>query len=129
MREGNSWILDFLAQADKDKVAADGKAGQDLLAEEMKEHKLGKLIKPTVKEVILANTLFEQAVEGGKLCHNGQPSLEEVAANCDKRPIGGGGFGYKSLKPDMEIALLDSVILAYWLAAESKEKKKQEARY
>lgn len=129
IREGNRWILDFLAKADKEKVTCDGKAGQDLLAEEMKEHKLGKLIKPTVKEVIVANTVFEQGIESKKLCHNGQPSLEEIAANCDKRQIGGGGFGYKSLKPDMEIALLDSAILAYWLAVESKEKKKQEVRY
>ena len=129
VRAGNKWILDLLGKVDKEKVAVDGKAGQDLLAEEMKERKLGKVIKPTVKEVIIANTLFEQGIESGKLCHNGQPSLEEIAANCEKRQIGGGGFGYKSLKPDMEIALLDSVILAYWLAAESKEKKKQQARY
>lgn len=129
MRTGNQWILDFIETADISKIAADGKAGQDLLYEEMKDRHLGRLIKPTVKEIVVANTLFEQGIESGKLCHNGQPTLEEVAANCDKRPIGGGGFGYKTLKPDMEIAILDSAVIAYWLAVESKDKKKQEIRY
>ena len=77
----------------------------------------------------MANAKFEQAVEKGTLIHNGQPSLEEVAANCEKRTIASTGFGYRSLKPDMEIAILDSVILAYWAADEYKDRKKQEARY
>lgn len=40
-----------------------------------------------------------------------------------------GGFGYRSLKEGVEIALLDSVILAYWKCTETKERKKQIARY
>lgn len=46
------------------------------------------------------------------------------------RAIGSnGGFGYRSLKEGVEIALLDSVILAYWKCTETKERKKQIARY
>lgn len=129
MRKGNKRLLDFMKRADVEKVVVDGKAGQDLLAEEMKKEKMKKPILPKVSEIIVANAKFEQAVEKRLLLHNGQPSLEEVAANCEKRTIASTGFGYRSLKPDMEIAILDSVILAYWAADEFKEKKKQQARY
>lgn len=129
MRKGNKRLLDFLRRADVDKVVVDGKAGQDLLAEEMKKEKMKKPILPKVSEIIVANAKFEQAVEKGTIIHNGQPSLEEVAANCEKRTIASTGFGYRSLKPDMEIAILDSVILAHWAADEFREKKKQTARY
>lgn len=129
LRKGNERLLDFLKHADVDKIVVDGKAGQDLLAEEMKKEKMKKPILPKVSEIIVANAKFEQAIEKGTLIHNGQPSLEEVAANCEKRTIASTGFGYRSLKPDMEIAILDSVILAHWAADEFKEKKKQVARY
>lgn len=129
MKKGNQRLLDFLRTADIGKVVVDGKAGQDLLAEEMKKEKLKKPLLPKVAEIIVANTIFEQAVEKETIVHNGQPSLEEVAANCEKRTIASTGFGYRSLKPDMEIAILDSVILAHWAANEFKDRKKQEARY
>lgn len=128
-RKGNAKLLDFLKKADISKVAVDGVAGQGLLAEEMKKEKLKKPILPKVSEVVVANALFEQALEKKTLVHNGQASLEEVAANCEKRPIASTGFGYRSLKPDMEIAILDSVILAHWAAVEYKDRKKQIARY
>ncbi|MBR1470684.1 MAG: terminase [Lachnospiraceae bacterium] len=129
MRKGNRRLLEFLKRADVEKVVVDGKAGQDLLAEEMKKEKMKKPILPKVSEIIVANAKFEQAVESGALLHNGQPSLEEVVSNCEKRTIASTGFGYRSLKPDMEIAIMDSAILAYWAAEEFKEKKKQIARY
>jgi len=129
IKKGNARLLSFLKKADVERVVVDGKAGQDLLAEEMKKEKLKKPMLPKTTEVVVANAMFEQAVEKGTLIHNGQPSLEEVAANCEKRKILSSGFGYRSLKPDMEIAILDSVILAHWAAEEFKEKKKQQARY
>ena len=77
-------------------------------------------ILPTVKEIIVANASFEQAVFKKSLCHTGQPSLEQVVTNCEKRAIGtNGGFGYKSQLEDYDIALMDSVMLAHWLCAES----------
>lgn len=129
LKKGNRRLLDFLKKADVEKVVVDGRAGKDLLAEEMKKEKLKKPVLPGVPEIIVANTKFEQAVENKTLIHNGQPSLEEVTANCEKRPIASSGFGYRSLKPDMEIAILDSVILAHWAAEEYKDRKKQQARY
>lgn len=37
-----------------------------------------------------------------------------------------GGFGYKAIKEEMEIALLDSIILAYWACSETKTKKRKQ---
>lgn len=129
MKKGNERLLSFLSHADVARVVVDGKAGQNLLAEEMKKAKLKKPILPQVKEVIVANAMFEQAIENGTIVHNGQPSLEEVASNCEKRPIASTGFGYKSIKPDLEIAILDSVMLAHWAEREYRDRKPQRASY
>ena len=96
----------------------------------MKELKLKKPTLPTVKDIIVANSIFETAIFTQDICHNDQLSLTQVVTNCDKRAIGtNGGFGYKSLNEEMEIALLDSVILAYWACKTTKPKKKQSISY
>jgi len=130
-RNGTRWLTNFLINAKSiDKVIIDGTNGQQMMADRMKENHLKKPVLPTVKEIITANSMFEEAVFQKKLCHKGQPSLTQVVSNCEHRTIGtNGGFGYKSLFPDFEIALMDSCILAYWLAQQSKEKKKQRAIY
>ena len=130
VRNGNAWILAFLKSADVHSVAIDGASGQGLLAKEMKEARLKPPVLPTVKEVVLANSTFEQAVYQKTLCHKGQPSLEQVVTNCDKRPIGsGGGFGYRSQVEDYDIALMDSILLAHWLCVDAKPVVKQKIRY
>lgn len=126
VRVGNAWIIDFLKQADVEIVEVDGASGQNLLCEEMKEAKLKAPSLPTVSWVISANAGFEQGLYSGKICHMGQESLSQVATNCEKRTIGSkGGFGYKAINEDMESALLDSVIYAYYACASSKPKKIQ----
>lgn len=130
VRAGNEWILLFLDKADVATVVVDGDGGKALLADGMKSLHLGKPTIPTVKEIILANAAFEQGIQDKKICHMGQPSLAAAASNCDKRTIGSnGGFGFRSLREDIEIALLDSVILAYWSCLEEKGSKKQIIRY
>ena len=130
VRTGNGWILRFLKEADVSKVVVDGAGKQNILADDMKTMKLKAPALPTVKEVVIANALFKQGVDQQTLCHAGQPSLEQAASNCEKRLIGtGGGFGYKSLKEEIEIAILDSVILAHWACATSKERRKQKVSY
>lgn len=132
IRSGNKWIIDFLKSADIQNITIDGSSGQSILAEELKNLKIKKnrMILPTVKEIITANSTFEQAVYGDKLRHNNQPSLTVVVTNCEKRAIGSnGGFGYKSLKPENDIALMDSVILAYWQCSTFKERRKQKISY
>lgn len=131
-RNGNLWIIDFLKYADIAKVAIDGAGAQDVLCDDIKEYGIKlKPILPTVKEVIVANNLFEQAVLSSKsICHNNQSSLTQVISNCEKRAIGtNGGFGYKTLNEEREIALMDSVILAHWLCVSTKEKRKQQISY
>lgn len=127
---GNAWILNFLAQASVEKVVVDGASGQQLLANEMKDMKLKQPVLPTVKEIITAHSGFEQGINQQKICHANQLSLKQSVTNCEKRAIGtNGGFGYKSLRDDIEVSLLDSVVLAYWICSESKEKKTQKISY
>lgn len=131
-RIGNDWIVGILtAMQDLGGVIVDGANGQKLLEEAMKNAKIKvKPVLPTVGNIIVANAMFEQALENATICHKGQPSLVLSVTNCEKRAIGSnGGFGYKSLTPDTEIALLDSVILAHWLVNEYKEKPKQKINY
>ncbi len=131
IRDGVDWIISWLSQAQNvRKVVIDGANGQNLIAERMKDAKLKKPTLPTVKEIIDANMKFEQAVFNKKLMHMGQEELANVISNCEKRNIGSnGGFGYSAQKPDMEIALMDSIILAHWLASTEKERKKQIIKY
>lgn len=130
VRNGMQWIIHFLRNADIEAVVIDGQSGQSLLTQEMKDFRLKDPILPTVKEIINANSSWEQAIYQQTLCHNDQPSLTTVVTNCDKRNIGtSGGFGYKSLFDDMDICLMDSAILAYWACHNVKPKKKQQIRY
>ena len=130
VRAGIGWIIDFLTKADIKTVIVDGANGQQLLAEAMKENKLKAPLLPTVKEIIAANAAFEQGLFNENIRHKGQPSLVQSVSNCEKRAIGtNGGFGYKSLRDDIEVALLDSVILAYWKCSETRERKKQRVEY
>src|SRR5690625_3242205 len=130
IRNGNAWIINFLKNADVQEVVIDGQSGQNILAEAMKQAGLKAPILPTVKEIIVANSMFEQALFQQTLAHKSQPSLYQVVTNSDKRNIGSnGGFGYRSQIEENDIALLDSVILAQWACAEAKEPKKQKIRY
>lgn len=130
VRNGNTWIINFLKNADIADVVVDGQSGQKILADEMKEFKIKAPILPTVKEVIVANSMWEQGIYQNSICHNNQPSLTKVVTNCEKRLIGsGGGFGYKSQFEDNDISLMDSVLLAHWICSISKPAKKQKIRY
>ncbi len=130
VRNGNLWILNFLKNADIQTVTIDGQSGQRILADEMREFRLKKPILPTVKEIIVANAMWEKAIFEQTVCHNDQPSLTEVVTNCEKRLIGsGGGFGYRSQFAENDIALMDSALLAHWACSTAKTPKKQTIRY
>ena len=130
IRNGNTWIITFLKKADVADIVVDGQSGQKILADEMKEFKIKAPILPTVKEVIVANSMWEQGIYQNSICHNNQPSLTKVVTNCEKRLIGsGGGFGYKSQFEDNDISLMDSALLAHWICSISKPAKKQKIRY
>lgn len=130
VRNGNAWILSFLKEADVQEVVVDGASGQNILSSEMKDVNLKKPILPTVKEIIVANSGFEQGLFKQNIVHKGQPSLSQLATNVQKRNIGSnGGFGYQSQIEDYDISLLDSVILAYWACINSKPPVKQKINY
>lgn len=128
--QGNGWIIDFLQQADVEKVVVDGANGQSLLVDEMKDAGIKKKpILPTVAEVIEANAVFTRGLSG-TITHAGQPSLIQSATHCEKRAIGtNGGFGYQSQVGDIDITLLDSCIFAFWACSTTKAKKKQRISY
>lgn len=129
-RDGDDWILELLAAMDVSKVVIDGASGQQILAAEMKAERMKKPILPTVREVIIANSAFEKGLYAKQICHMDQPSLTQSVSNCEHRAIGSnGGFGYKSIRDDVDITLLDSMILAYWAAIETKENKRQKVSY
>lgn len=130
VRNGNNWIINFLRTADIQKVVIDGASGQNILAAEMKDFRLKPPILPTVREVINANSMWEQGIYQQSICHSNQPSLKAVVTNSEKRNIGSsGGFGYKSQFDDMDISLMDSALLAHWACAIDKPKQKQQVRY
>lgn len=130
VRNGNMWIVNFLKNADVARVVIDGASGQKLLEEELTDYKIKNIVLPTVKEIITANSLFEQGIYQKTISHNNQPSLKKVATNCEKRSIGSnGGFGYRSQFDDMDISLLDSALLAHWACRSIKPKKKQKISY
>lgn len=131
VRNGNGWLLDFINRADVESVVIDGAGGQELLQNEMKQARIKpNPILPKVSEVIVANAAFERGLNTQNILHKNQPSLTQVVSNCEKRSIGSrGGFGYRSQFEDYDIALMDSMILAYWSCVESKVKKKQRISY
>ena len=132
IRSGNSWILSYLNDMKKktEIVVVDGASGQNVLSADMKDIGLKLPELPIVKEVITAYSAFEQGLNAGTILHMNQPSLTQAVSNCVKRAIGSnGGFGYQSTNDKIEIALLDSIVLAYWKCSMSKEKRKQQARY
>lgn len=130
VRNGNYWIINFLKNIDVERIVIDGASRQDILSKELKEEGLNNIILPTVKEIIIANSMWEEAIYSKTLCHMGQPSLTKVVTNCDKRSIGtSGGFGYKSQFEDIDIVLMDSALLAHWICKEGKTQTKQKISY
>lgn len=131
IRNGNGWILRFLDGLNADKIVIDGASGQTILMDSMKDARIKiKPILPTVKEVIHASSIFENAIYEKTIRHMAQPSVVQIIGNCEKRSIGsGGGFGYRSLKDEIEVAILDSIVLAHWACSTSKERRKQRVSY
>ena len=126
VRAGYGWIFEYLHNPKLSKVVIDGASGQQLLSDKIKEYHIKvPTVLPKVSEIISANALFEQGLYTKDICHAGQKLLRDVVTNCEKRLIGSqGGFGYKSLMETHDIAIMDSMILAYWICATTKEKKK-----
>lgn len=132
MRDGVGWLADFIKSVEGkySKIYVDGANGVELLNEAMKKQHLKAPVAITVKEFIEANAKFEQAIFDKSLVHMEQPTVTAVVTNCEKRAIGtNGGFGYKALRDDCDIAVLDSIILAFFGASQVTEKPKKTISY
>lgn len=130
IRNGIEWMLDFIEKADLQAVVVDGRSGTELLISECKDRKI-KPIPEAVRtgEMCTASTMFTQALAQQSICHSGQPSLRQSVTNCEKRAIGtSGGYGFRTLKQEIDISLMESMVIAHWICAISKEKRKQVIR-
>jgi hypothetical protein len=130
-REGNAWLINYLRDMKARKVVIDGANGaQQILAKELKENRVKGVILPTVREVIVANSLFELSLFDESICHNNQASLAQSVANCEHRAIGSsGGFGYRSIKDQVDVTLVESATLAFWVCHEDKARRKQKVTF
>lgn len=132
-RGGTEWILQFISKtaANTRKVIVDGASGQKILETDMKQAKLKAPYLPTTRDIIVANAQFEPNITQKKICHSGQPALDQAATNCEHRAIGSnGGYGYRAIKDGVDISILDAAILACWGVEEFKENQiKQRISY
>lgn len=118
VRQGVGWVLEYLHNPKVESVVIDGASGQKILGDMMIKEGHKPPIFPKVAEVISSSAMFEQAVVNKWIVHSGQPSLRNVVTNCERRAIGSnGGYGFRSLNDAYDIAIMDSAVLAYWLAA------------
>lgn len=132
MRDGLEWIISFLLPLKEQycKVVADGANGIEMLTQAMKDARLKPPTIPTTTEYINANAKFESLIFSKELQHMEQPAVEQIVTNCEKRAIGSsGGFGYKSIKVNADISIMDSMILSVWCVDEFGQKKKQKISY
>ena len=129
-RDGNDWLINFIMKTKAKAVLVDGMSGLETFLRECKEQKLKGVGAASVKEVIQASSDFETAIANKSICHAGQPGLRQSVTNGDHRAIGsGGGYGYKTLDDDIEVALIESVVLATHACMMTKEVKKQRVGY
>lgn len=130
-RDGNEWVINFLLKCTVSKILVDGASGVDTFLRECKDQKLKKVEKVGYKDIIQASSDFETAIANGLVCHNGQPALRQSVTNCKHRAIGsGGGYGYQTLNDAIEVALIESAVLATHACAQTKEVKvKQRVGY
>ncbi len=131
IRDGNDWIITYLRSANAKIVAIDGAGNQEILSSQLRDAGVKcRIVLPKVADIITANALFERQLFGDCIRHCGQPSLTQAISNADHRSIGSsGGYGYISLLDGADVSLVESISLAHWLCATTKEPKKQLVRY
>ena len=131
-REGFAWLANWLTKCKTlGAVVIDGKGKAELLTETIaKQAPKMKVIVPVTAEAITAYAGFRQAIDVDELEHCNQPSATQAIANCEKRMIGtNGAFGFRSIKTGVDVAIVESMALAYWAASQAKEKRKQRIMY
>lgn len=129
--KGFDWLIRFIKEASVEAVVIDGKGKSEMLIEALTANKCK--VKATVistTDAITAYSSFRQAIDTGEICHNGQPSVTQAISNCEKRLIGtNGAFGYRSIHEGVDVSIVESLALAYWLSTQAKERAKQRIGY
>ena len=129
-RDGNAWLINFLLKCDVQSIFIDGASGVESFKTEAKDQKLKGIAVASTKEVIAAASGFETMIAAKQICHRGQPSLRQSGCNCQHRAIGtGGGYGYRTLDDAIDVAIIESVILATYACSQAKEAKAQRVFY
>ena len=118
MREGTSWIAQFLLDAKSTTAVAviDGRSHTDALIAQMREGGYPRLaiVVPKTGDVIASATRFYNAIKEKKVTHYGQAAFDDVAVKCKKRPIGqNGGWGWGGVG-DADPTMMEAASLAYW---------------
>jgi phage terminase large subunit-like protein len=128
---GFGWIVRFLSRARVGAVAVDGKGKTELLQEALKQNGVRvKYVPLETAQAITAYSGFRQSIDDQSICHMGQPSVTQSVANCEKRMIGtNGAFGFRSLKPEVDVTIVESMALARWMCSTSRERRKQRIGY
>lgn len=128
---GTGWLEDFLVERWRDAVAItiDGKAGATGLAQALITagvsrkalNPVGASDTPTTDQAIAAHTTFLGAIRSQSVSHFAQAPLDAAVAGAEKRNIGtAGGWGWKSMSPNIDVTPLDAVTLAHYGAMTSK---------
>ena len=129
---GFAWIVSFITKAEIEKVVIDGKGKTDMLVEALKQNgvKEKAILIPTSAEAITAYATFRQAISEESIRHAGQPSVTQAISNCEKRLIGSNGaFGFRSMRDEVDISIVESLAFACWICMTTKEKRRQKIGY
>ena len=130
--EGFAWMIDWIKKCHSiGLVAVDGKGKSDLFVELLnRECPRVKTVIPAYGEMIVACSGFRQSIDTETVIHCDQPSVTQAVSNCEKRLIGNnGGFGFRSLKEEVEVAIVESLAIAQWACSQIKERKRQRIGY
>lgn len=131
MSHGLSWFVDKLSER-KDKAAnivIDGQSNAQALNDMLLDRGVAHVVikRPSTADVIAANSAFVNAIKERKVCHYGQPALDESATKSAKRQIGKhGGFGFASTD-EADATLVEACALAYRGAMTTKRKPGRKA--
>lgn len=129
---GFGWIMEWIESCRSiGLIAIDGKGKSDMLIEAIKSNiPRVKAMIPSYGEMIIACSGFRQAIDTETVIHCNQPSVTQAISNCEKRLIGqNGGFGFRSLREEIDVSIVESLAIAQWACTQLKDKRRQRIGY
>lgn len=117
MTAGTGWLVEWVRArvGGASRVVVDGKADSAAFITALKAAKVPerKILAPTTSEVVEAHSGFANAIKSAALSHFDQKDLNDEVRGAGKRTIGtAGGWGWRSLSPDVDVTGLEAVTLA-----------------